>query len=347
MRGWAHGRCCGRRWRSWPARPPVRRRRRPSPAAGSMYVNVASLPRQVDPGRLELRVAVEGGHPLVATESRLLEAAERHGDVGGVEGVHPDDTRTDRAGQAVRSVEIPCPDPRGQAVGRVVGDGEGVGLVLELGHGQDRAEDLLAGDAPAIVDPVEDRRLDVEPPAVLAHALTAGHDPGALLTPELDVTEDLRQLPVVDDGAEPRGGIERLAWSDRPAEVCDPLDELLADAPMDDEPRARVAGLARVVEDPPPDRGRGRLEVADIRQDELRTLATELERDGLDVRLADRAQQRLPDLRGAREGDLVDCWMAGEGRAEHGTRARDHVEHAIRETRLGRELRESQGGERR
>ena len=42
----------------------------------------ASAPGQVEPGRLELGVAVEGVEPLVAAEARLLVAAERDRDVG-------------------------------------------------------------------------------------------------------------------------------------------------------------------------------------------------------------------------------------------------------------------------
>ena len=84
-----------------------------------------------------------------------------------------------------------------------------------------------------------------------------------------------------------------------------------------------VAGLAAVVEDPPPDgRWPPRLEVADVGQDDLRALAAELERDRLDVRVADRPQQRLADLGRAGERDLVDARVAGQGVADDGARAR-------------------------
>ena len=82
--------------------------------------------------------------------------------------------------------------------------------------------------------------------------------------PELDVAEHLGQLAVVDDRAEPGPRVERLAGRQLPPEGRDPLDQLLADGAVDDEPRAGVAGLAAVVEDPPADRRGGRLEVADV-----------------------------------------------------------------------------------
>ena len=107
---------------------------------------------------------------------------------------------------------------------------------------------------------------------------------------------------------------------------------------MDDEPRARVAGLAAVVEDPPADRRGGRLEVADVGEDDLRALAAELERDRLDVRVADRPQERLADLGRAGEGDLVDAGMAGQRVADDRARAGDDVEDAVREAGLGGQL---------
>ena len=312
-----------------------------------MSVTAASPPRQVEPGRLELRVAVEGGHPLVAAEAGLLEAAERDRDVGGVERVDPDDPGPDRARQAVGAVDVARPDPGREAVRGVVGDRQGIGLVLELGHGQDRPEDLFPSHTPGIVHAVEDRRLDEEAAGLLANAFAAGHDPGAFLATEVDVVQHPGQLAVVDHGAQPRRGIERLARGDRPAEVSDPLDQLLADAAVHDEPRARIARLARVVEDPPPDGRGGRLEVADIGQDQLRALATELQRDGLHVRFADGSQQCFADLRRARERDLVDHGVAGEGGAEDGARPRRDVEHPVREARFHRELGEPQGRQRR
>src|SRR5688572_31375068 len=98
-----------------------------------MSVTMASLPRQVEPGRLELGIAIERGHPLVAPKTRLLEATEGHRDVGGIERVDPDHAGPDGPRETMRSVEVPGPDPGGEPVRRVVRDGQGVRLVLELG----------------------------------------------------------------------------------------------------------------------------------------------------------------------------------------------------------------------
>ena len=72
-----------------PRRRPRRDAARATSAAG-----------EVEPGRLELGVAVERVEALVAAEPRLLVAAERDGDVGRVEGVDPDDAGADRARRA-------------------------------------------------------------------------------------------------------------------------------------------------------------------------------------------------------------------------------------------------------
>ena len=114
---------------------------------------------------------------------------------------------------------------------------------------------------------------------------------------------------------------------------------------MHDQARPGVAGLAAVVEDPVAD-GCGRCaQVADIREDDLRALAAKLERDGLHVALADRAQERAPDLRRSRERDLVDIRVAGQRVAEHGARPGHDVEDAIRQAGLRGQLGESQRGQ--
>src|SRR5436190_993224 len=300
---------------------------------------------QIEPGRLQLREAVERGEALVAAEPRLLESAERDRDVGGVERVYPDGAGPDRSGQAVGLLHVTGPDPGRQPVRRVVRDPDGLGLVLELDHGEDRAEDLLTGDPPAVGDAVEDRRRDVEAAGLLAHPLAAGRDAGALLAAERHVVEDLRQLALVDDGAEPRLRVEWLAGREPRSQLGDACHELLADRPMDDEPRARVAGLAAGVEDPPPDRARRRLEITDIGEDDLRALPAELQGDRLDIALAHGAEQRLADLSRAGERDLVDAGMAGQRVADDGARPGHDVEHAVRQACLRGELRQAEGRE--
>ena len=110
---------------------------------------------------------------------------------------------------------------------------------------------------------------------------------------------------------------------------------------MNDEARAGVAGLAGVVEDAPADRRRRGFEIADVGKNDLRALAAQLERDRLHVGFANRAEQRLPHLGRAGERDLVNTGVASQRRTDHVAPPGDHVEDAIGQSRLGRELRAS------
>src|SRR5437660_7194383 len=64
---------------------------------------------QVNPHTLGLRVLLQRVAPLVAAEAGLLEAAERQGRVVQVVRVHPDRSRLQRAGDAVRLRDVARP----------------------------------------------------------------------------------------------------------------------------------------------------------------------------------------------------------------------------------------------
>src|SRR5579871_1733479 len=78
-------------------------------------------------------------------------------------------------------------DARGQAERRIVGDGEGLVIVLDADHARDRAEDLLAVDAHLRPGLGEQRRLQVEAGRRALEPLAAKGEPGALLLADLDV----------------------------------------------------------------------------------------------------------------------------------------------------------------
>src|SRR5215210_987864 len=120
-----------------------------------------SLTGEIEPGRLELRIPVQRVESLVAPEPGLLEPAERHRDVRGVERVHPHRARSQAAGQSMGALHVAGPDPGREPEWRVVRDPQAVLLVVELDDRQDRSEDLLARHPHPVVDPVENRRWDV------------------------------------------------------------------------------------------------------------------------------------------------------------------------------------------
>src|SRR5687767_13410105 len=79
---------------------------------------------ELDPGRLHLGELVEGMERLVATDARLLVAAEWRGDVATVVGVDPDRAGAQALGELEGLVDVGREDRRGEAVDRVVGHAE-------------------------------------------------------------------------------------------------------------------------------------------------------------------------------------------------------------------------------
>ena len=123
----------------------------------------------------------------------------------------------------------------------------------------------------------------------------------------------------------------------------EPAHHLVVLVAVDEQARAGVAGLAAVVVDRLVGALDGLLEVR-VGEDDVGRLAAELERHALE-RAARLRADLAPDGSGAGEGDLVDARMVHERRAGLAV-ARDHVEHALRQTGLERQLAEPQCGER-
>ena len=109
--------------------------------------------------------------------------------------------------------------------------------------------------------------------------------------------------------------------------------------------RARRADLAFVgVNGPEGGRDRG-FEVR-VREDDVRRLASELERQALEVALSRCLEQGAGAADAAGEGDLVHVHVSPERFSGLGAVAGDHVHHAVRHARLLAELGEAQRRER-
>src|SRR5690242_2081350 len=101
--------------------------------------------------QLRLEVLLEPGDTHLATDARLLVAAERR--------VRAEpDTAVDREGPGADPVrDRPSPlqraavDRAGEPVGRLVGDPDRVVVAVVRDHHQDRSEDLLLCDARGVV----------------------------------------------------------------------------------------------------------------------------------------------------------------------------------------------------
>ncbi len=114
---------------------------------------------------------------------------------------------------------------------------------------------------------------------------------------------------------------------------------------LDEDARARVAALARRVVDGV-DRARDRGVEVGVREEDVRALATELERDALHRLRAEPHDLRARPRR-ACERDLVDSRVRDEMRARGRAVTRDDVDHACGDADLHGELGEAECAERR
>src|SRR5438105_14985259 len=134
---------------------------------------------QSHPDRLRLRIIVQRLAPQVAPEPGELVATKRGRGIVEVVRVDPDGSGLDRAGHAVRFLDVPRPDPGREAVQRAVGELDALGFVLERQYRQHRTENLLVDDLHAGPGAVEHRGFDVEPLAVHLRRFAARHQPSA------------------------------------------------------------------------------------------------------------------------------------------------------------------------
>src|SRR5438552_9335025 len=258
---------------------------------------------QAHPYRLRLRIVVQRLLAQITPEPRELVAAKRGGGVVEVVRIDPHRARLDRAGHAVRFLHVLGPDARREAVARAVGELDALRLALEREHRQYRSEDFFVHDLHAGCGAVEHGRLDVEALAVDLGRLAAGHEPGAILRSRGDVGEHRLLLPLGHDRPEPGVLVERVAGHELLGPLGELLHHLVVHAALDQETGSGGADLSLSVEDRAlgaADRG-GQVR---IREDDVGTLAAELERDpfhgarGLTL-------DPLADLGGPGEGDLV------------------------------------------
>ena len=143
---------------------------------------------------------------------------------------------------------------------------------------------------------VENGRLDIESAGLGQSPFSAVSDSGALADPEADIAEHPLHMALLDQGAELRAGVERMAERDFSLlHRGDLLDQRLADRGVGQHPRARMAGLALIVIDAPGDRRRGGVEIG-VRHHHMGRLAATFERNPLHVALAGVDEHQLADF---------------------------------------------------
>ena len=165
----------------------------------------------------------EGQQPLdpaLAADAGLLEPAEGDAEVG-AERVVADGARAQLAGDVAGPLDVVGEDGCVEPVDRVVGDGDGLLLVLRRDDAEHRAEDLLLGDGRGVVDVAEDGRLDEPAPVEVLRTAAAGGQRGALGHALGDVALDPVALPLGHQAAPSASaasnGSPTCTWANVPA----------------------------------------------------------------------------------------------------------------------------------
>ena len=193
---------------------------------------------------LDLGVGVERVRPELAAVAALLEAAERRRDPHRAVRVDREVAALERPRDAQRLRAVARPDRARQPVDRVVGEADRLGLVVERDHARDRAEDLLGRRAVAGVDRVQHGRR--EPVARARRARCRGSRPARRRG---RTTATVSRWPAEISGpisvASSSGSPTRIASTAVLAVASRNASTALA---LDEDPRARAAVLAGVVE---------------------------------------------------------------------------------------------------
>ena len=288
-----------------------------------------------------LQVRGEALAAALAAVAGLLVAAERRRRVEAVEGVRPDHAGAQLVGDGEDLRPLVAPDARRQAVRRVVRLGDRLGRRAEGQHRQHRPEDLLARDPRRGRHVVEDRRR--EPEAVLGDDARRRPALGTLGLADVAELADAVQLLAGVDRPDVGVLVERVAEPQRREPRLQPVDDLLVDALLHQQPRSGAADVPLVEEDAVDDALDGLVDRRVV-EDDVRGLAAELEGD-----LLAGSGDRLGDLatHGGRPGerDLVDVRMPHQRRARLAG-AGDDVDDPVRELGLLHDLGEQQRGQR-
>ena len=178
---------------------------------------------------------------------------------------------------------------------------------------------------------IEDRRHEIRAVGQgrIIGRLAADDERGALAEADLDVVPHPVALLEADERADLGRVVGRIADLDLPGRRGEQLDDLLVDRALDEDPAARAAVLAAVVEDAVRRLAREPLEVG-VGVDDVRALAAELEADLLHV-VRGQPHDLLAGRRLAGEGDLADARMRGDRRAGGAARPGHDVDDAGRE----------------
>src|SRR5258707_2785879 len=243
----------------------------------------AAASLEVDVDVLLAREAQQLLDAFLASDARLLVAAEGRTEEMLRHLVDPHEARLDRSCRAMRGDEIVGPDRAGQPVFDLVHLRQHLLLIAPFENGENRAEDLFLADAHIHGHVGEYGRLDVETLGEqrVARPLAAAQQPRAVLLAGLDIAEDAIVLHLAHDRTHGGRGIGRNAGLVALDGVLHAFEHGVVDLLVHEGAAGRAAGL------PAPgeihavyDGGRDRVEIG-VRESDQRILPAELQRDRL------------------------------------------------------------------
>src|SRR5215212_1585916 len=317
--------------RPMPLAPPVMTATFPSRRPGMS----ALLRGDVDV--LYLGVVVEGVRTELASDAGLLHPAEGCGDTDRGVGVYGDDTRLHTPGYAHGAGAVLRPDRAREAVDRVVRLAYRILLIIEGDHRYDGAEDLLPR-RPVLVGERRENCRRIPEATPLRGGAPYRH--GGVLG---DVGRD--GLFVL--GGDERAHVGRLVEWVADAEALDRRlhegEEVVEDAPLDEDARAGATVLPGVAEDGGWSFAGGLLEVG-VGEDHVRRLAAELEGYAL-YGACGALGDPPPHLGRSGEGDLRDVRTLDQALPDFAPRPDDDVHDAPRDSGLPGYALERDGGQ--
>ena len=232
--------------------------------------------------------------------------------------VHRQVARLDSPSGTERTTDVARPDRTRKSERGVVGDGDGVGLILEGDHHNDRTKDLLGHHGGRRVH--RSQHGGREPEARTRRARAPKSDRG----PVGNERGDNLELGARHQRSH-LGRLERRIADHNPSDGwLEQFHKSVIRAALHQDPRSCTAVLPGIVEDPVRGPGGCHLEVG-VGEDHIGTLATELEGHPLDLLSTARHDLRA-HLRRAGEAHLGHLLMSHKAPTHHRALAGEHRE---------------------
>src|SRR6266404_4592755 len=299
---------------------------------------------EIDEHLFGFEVFLEAPGTKFASKARLLVAAPGGFDVGWLHVIDPDDAGTQGLDDTKGFVNVAGPDGGGEAVGRVIGDANGVRFAFERNHRGNGAENFLAGDARVVIHIVENRWFDVEAFAEMLRATATDGDFRFFLA-EFEVGTDAVVLLLADQRAHLGFAFEGGAELDALGFFGHGIHELGIDFLFDEDAAAGRADFSLIDEDTEERAVNGRFPIRAI-EENVRGFASEFERDALES-VGGALDDDLSDRSAAGEGDFVHAGMSDERSTRRFAKAIDNVDDTGRQTQFFEPAGDFHHGERR